>query len=44
MPAVTNQGQLDMNLSCGIDFMFSGVGYLHFTGMIAAGSWEREPG
>ena len=41
MPAVTNQGQLDMNLSCGIDFMFSGVGYLHLTGMIAAGSWER---
>src|SRR5687767_8015204 len=41
MPAVTNQGQVDMNLSCGIDIMFSGVGYLHFTGMIAAGNWER---
>src|SRR5215210_1215959 len=41
MPAVTNQGQLDMNLYCGIDFMFSGVGYLHFRRMIAAGSWER---
>jgi hypothetical protein len=40
MPAVTNQGQLDLNLSCPIDFMFSGVGYLNFTGRIPAGSWE----
>jgi hypothetical protein len=39
--AVTNQGHLDMNVSCGIDFMFSGADHLHFTGMIAAGSWER---
>ncbi len=30
-----------MNLYCGIDFMFSGVVYLHFTGLIAAGSWEK---
>jgi hypothetical protein len=43
MPALTNQGQLDLNLSCPIDFTFSGVGYLNFTGRIPAESWE-SPG